>query len=252
MRRAVERKEFRVYYQPIISLPTGRMVGFEALIRWQHPERGMLLPDQFIHVMEETGLTIPLREFVLNESCRQLRDWNDRFSRTTPLSVSVNLSSRQFMQLEIIDQIDQVLKKTKLPSECLRLEITETVFLDNSDLASKLFDEFKERGIMFYLDDFGTGYSSLSWLLRFPIKALKIDRSFVSRMNGDLESKEIVETIVALAHKLKMDVIAEGVETEIQLANLRKLKCGYAQGFYFAKAVDPEAAEKLLKENPKW
>jgi len=246
LRRAVGRGELRVHYQPIVSLGTGRISGFEALVRWQHPERGLIPPAGFITVAEETGLIIPIGQWVLGEACRQTRKWQEQIDADPPLSVSVNLSSKQFLQPDLIELISQMLLKTGLDARSLKLEITESVVMENAEEATAMIRRLRDLGVELYIDDFGTGYSSLSYLHRFPVSMLKIDRSFIKRMSGRGEDSEIVRTIVALAHSLRMGLIAEGVETEEQVGHLKALKCEYAQGYYFSRPLDAESAGELI------
>jgi diguanylate cyclase (GGDEF)-like protein/PAS domain S-box-containing protein len=249
LRRAIERKEFILHYQPIVALETGTIIGFEALIRWQHPERGFVSPDEFISIAEETGLIIPIGQWVLEQACRQIRIWQEQFPQYPPLQISVNLSSKQFINSKLIEQIHQVMQETRVDPCSLKLEMTESMVMENFDMAIEMLQQLRQLGIELSIDDFGTGYSSLSYLHRFPISTLKIDRSFVSSMNDHNENAEIVRTILMLARSLKMNVVAEGVETEEQLAQLALLECEYGQGYYFSKPLDPEAASKLLTEH---
>jgi EAL domain-containing protein (putative c-di-GMP-specific phosphodiesterase class I) len=246
LRRAIERQEFRLEYQPIVTLETGRVVGFEALVRWNHPERGSVSPVEFIPASEETGLIIPLDLWVLGEACRQMSVWNRKLRPAAPMGISVNLSSKHFAQTDLIDHIDQVLRETGLDAGCLRLEITESVIMGHTDSATSMLRQIKERGVTLSMDDFGTGYSSLSYLHKFSFDLLKIDRSFVSRMGARGENSEIVATIVALAHNLGMHVVAEGVETAEQCDQLRALNCQYGQGYFFSRPVPASVAEQLL------
>ncbi|HEV8539998.1 MAG TPA: EAL domain-containing protein [Nitrospiraceae bacterium] len=246
LRRAVEHNEFLVHYQPIVSLSGGRVMGFEALVRWQHPTRGLIAPLEFIPVAEETGLIIPIGQWVLRDACRQLHAWNHRFPVNPPLSISVNLSSKQFLQPNLTEQIRRVLKESRLDPRHLRLEITESVIMEKAETTSATVHELKAMGIQLYIDDFGTGYSSLSYLHRFSIDALKIDRSFASRMHVSRKDLEIVRTIIALAQNLGIHAIAEGVETGEQLAQLRALKCEFGQGYFFSKPVAAEEADALM------
>jgi EAL domain-containing protein (putative c-di-GMP-specific phosphodiesterase class I) len=248
LRRAIERKEFILHYQPIVTLETGKIDGFEALIRWQHPERGFVSPDEFISIAEETGLIIPIGQWVLEQACRQIRIWQEQFPQHPPLQISVNLSSKQFINSKLIEQIRQVMQETRVEPRSLKLEMTESMVMENFDTAIEMLQQLRQLGIELSIDDFGTGYSSLSYLHRFPISTLKIDRSFVSSMNDQNENAEIVRTILMLARSLKMNVVAEGVETEEQLAQLALLECEYGQGYYFSKPLDVEAASKLLTE----
>ncbi len=246
LRRAIERQEFRVYYQPIICLQTDQIAGFEALVRWEHPERGFVSPDEFIPLSEETGLIMEIGQWVLHESCRQMRQWQKSLQR--PLMLSVNLSGKQFIQPNLIGQIKNILEETDFDPRWLRLEITESVVMENAEAATSMLLQLRELGAHLSIDDFGTGYSSLSYLHRFPVTTLKIDRSFIGRMGEGDENSEIVRTIMTLANNLGMEVVAEGVETEEQLAQLRVLKCEYGQGYLFSRPVAAEAAELLILE----
>lgn len=246
LRRAIERQEFRVYYQPIVSLYTGRINGFEALIRWQHPQRGLVYPTEFIPTAEETGLITAIGWWTLQEACRQLKVWQQQFPATKPLTMNVNLSCKQFTQNNLLEQIDTVLQQNQLSVGSLKLEITESVVMENPDLVRDILLELKKREIHLCIDDFGTGYSSLSRLHHFPISTLKIDRSFVSRIGALGENSEIVQAIVTLAQTLSMDVVAEGIEVSEQVSPLIALQCEYGQGYFFSKPVDSEAAAELL------
>ncbi len=246
LRQAIERGEFVVHYQPVVSLVDGRVAGFEALVRWRHPERGMIPPLDFIRMAEETGLVIPIDRWVLREACRQLKDWRDRFPRVRPLSVSVNFSGRQFAQPDLVDHVRAALRESELPEGALALELTESVLMEGSTSALAQLDDLRASGARLYLDDFGTGYSSLSYLHRFPIDALKIDRTFVADMRPEGDGQEIIRTIVSLAQNLEMQVIAEGVETPEQQSALRRLRCDFAQGWTFGKPVPAPEAEAQL------
>jgi diguanylate cyclase (GGDEF)-like protein/PAS domain S-box-containing protein len=247
LRRAIERHEFQVYYQPVVSLDTGHINGFEALIRWNHPERGLVPPIEFIRMSEETGMIIEIDRYVLREACRQLRDWRTRIQGMEALSVSVNLSVKQFSRTDLAEHVRAAVNEFGLEPSALRLEITETVLLDSTPSATGQIEQLSSEGFRIYLDDFGTGYSSLSYLHRFPVDTLKIDRSFVMGMKADGGGREIVRTIVALAQNLDLHVIAEGVETTLQRDALRELQCEYAQGYMFSKPVDAKKAEELLR-----
>ncbi|HJQ68102.1 MAG TPA: EAL domain-containing protein [Blastocatellia bacterium] len=247
LRRAITRNEFMVHYQPIVSLENWRIAGFEALLRWEHPERGFISPTKFIPVAEETGLIIPIGRWVLAEACKQLREWQQKYPSDPPLTVSVNLSGKQFSHPHLIEEISKILEETGLDARSLKIEITESAIIENIELATAILKQLKALGIRISLDDFGTGYSSLSYLHRFPIDTLKIDRSFVTRMNLPKNS-EIVHTIVTLAVNLGMDVIAEGVETREQVIHLTGLDCEYVQGYLLSKPVDGPAMEELIEQ----
>ncbi|MGB7444487.1 MAG: EAL domain-containing protein [Coleofasciculaceae cyanobacterium] len=252
LRRALTSEEFRVYYQPIISLTTGRLTGFEALVRWQHPQRGLVSPAEFIPVAEETGLIVPIGLWILREACRKMGKWQKHWSEQGKLTVSVNLSGKQVTEPGLIEQIDRIIKETGFDSKCLKLEITESILMDNTTAATNMLWQLRARNILLCLDDFGTGYSSLSYLHRFPVSTLKIDRSFVSRMSVGDENLEIVRAIVTLAHTLKMDVIAEGVETAEQFTLLKLLGCEQGQGYFYSRPLAAKATEELIALSPKW
>jgi diguanylate cyclase (GGDEF)-like protein/PAS domain S-box-containing protein len=249
LRRAVERHEFCLYYQPTVSLKTGRLSGFEALLRWQHPERGLILPNEFIPHVEETGLIVPIGKWVFEEACKQLQIWQKEFQPY--LTISVNLSGKQFQQQELVENVRQCLREIELTQNTLMLEITESVLMERPESMTLTLEKLRSLGVQLHIDDFGTGYSSLSYLHRFPINALKIDHSFVSRMGID-ENLEIVRTIMNLARNLGMEVIAEGVETKEQVAQLKALSCDYAQGFYFSRPVESRLAQRLIASSPVW
>lgn len=247
LRRALSHKEFQVHFQPIISLENWRIQGFEALARWNHPEKGFITPLKFIPVAEETGLIIPIGLWVLHESCIQIRRWQKRFPSTPLLTISVNLSGVQFCDPNLIENIKQILAETGLDASSLKIEITESAIIENIDAATDILNRLKDLGIKISLDDFGTGYSSLSYLHRFPIDTLKIDRSFVTAMNM-AKNAEIVSTILTLAKNLGMDVIAEGVETREQILQLTGMKCEFVQGYMLSKPMDGESMSRLIEE----
>ncbi|MEJ7618955.1 MAG: EAL domain-containing protein [Pyrinomonadaceae bacterium] len=246
LRRAVEREEFSLFYQPIVDLQSHGTVGFEALVRWQDPARGLVSPAEFIPAAEETGLIVPLGLWVLKTACRQLVEWQRAGNCSADFWVSVNISPRQFAQPDLVEQIIAILRETGLDPQSLKLEITESAVMENIDAALALLQRLHALGLSLSIDDFGTGHSSLSYLQRFPIGTLKIDRSFVSRMAESSESAEIVRTIIALAQNLKMVVVAEGIETAEQLIQLRNLTCQLGQGYYFSRPVDAPAAGQLF------
>lgn len=315
LRRAISQQELRLYYQPIVSLATGQITGFEALVRWQHPTRGLVSPAEFIPVAEETGLIVPIGEWVLREACISAKKWQQAYPSQRPLTMSVNLSGRQFVQPDLIETVNRILRETGVERESLKLEITESAIMEDTDsrvgrvssespmsfaehecsakrdvgactaeCASEIcshatasciklrrssvptvplspitiLEQLRLLGVQLGIDDFGTGYSSLSRLYRFPINTLKIDRSFIKRMdvgcedNGTTCSHTIVRTIISLAHNLGLDVTAEGIETPEQLAELRKLGCELGQGYLFSKPVDAQRAEALIATQPQW
>ena len=251
LRRAIECQEFCLHYQPITSLVSGKLIGFEALVRWQHPERGLIFPTKFISITEDTGLIIPLGEWVLHEACRQMHAWQMEFPTASPLNISVNLASKQIKEANFIQQIELILAETGLDGSCLKLEITEGTLMEYVEETINTLLQIKAKKIQLSIDDFGQGYSSLSYLHRFPIDTLKIDRSFVSLMNSD-DNFEIVRTITTLAHTLGMDVIAEGVETSEQLAQLKGLGCEFGQGYFFSKPLNGGSAQAMIAANPQW
>jgi len=284
LRHAISRQELQLHYQPIVSLATGQITGFEALVRWQHPTRGMVSPGKFIPLAEETGLIIPIGEWVLREACLRVREWQREFPHHQPLTMSVNLSGRQFVQPDLSTKIDQILCETGLEGHSLKLEITESTIMENAESGLRLRDrialgtsgtvdselsthsevtiaileQLRSLGVQLGIDDFGTGYSSLSRLYRFPINTLKIDQSFIKRMDNNNGHKngtspcKIVRAIITLAHNLGLDVTAEGIETPEQLAGLRELGCESGQGYFFSRPVDALKAEALIAAKPKW
>jgi diguanylate cyclase (GGDEF)-like protein/PAS domain S-box-containing protein len=251
LHRAIERHELCAHYQPILNLKTGGVAGFEALVRWQRPEHGLVMPNDFIRVAEETGLIVPIGLWVLREACTRLRKWQAEFPAHKPLMVSVNLSGRQFEQRDLVTEVGRTVRETGLGPGSLKLEITESVLMEDPETAAAMLTELKALGVHVCIDDFGTGYSSLSYLLRFPANTLKIDRAFVSGMaSGSQHSDMVVRAIIALARNLGMDVIAEGVEIEEQLVQLKALDCDFIQGYLFSKPLDAEGALALLRREP--
>ena len=252
LRHAVERGEFEVYYQPLITLESGRITELEALLRWRHPERGIVPPLDFIPLAEETGLILPIGSWVLAEACRQVREWQLRYPREAPLAVSVNLSVKQFTQPRFVQHVSDTLRASGLDPSCLKLEITESFAIEDAELTRSMLEELRGLGTRIYLDDFGTGYSSLGYLHRLPLDAIKIDRSFVMRMDAGPTHLQLVDTVRALAHNIGVAAVAEGVETESQLRTLRSLGCESAQGFLFSRPVPPAEIERLLEQDPRW
>ena len=248
LRRAINREEFEVFYQPILSLDDERSMEFEALIRWNHPVHGYIAPDQFISVAEESGLIIPVGRWILEESCRQIRRWQQTLPGYERLSVSVNLSAKQLMHPALRGHVEEALQTSGLDPRNLKLEVTESTVIERSETALAVLSEMKALGLSLSMDDFGTGYSSLSYLLQFPFERIKIDRSFVDKMDHDPKSEAIVRTILLLGKNLKMEVVAEGIESIRQLSLLRSLECSYGQGFLFSPPLNAEQAELFLVE----
>ncbi|UBF29234.1 EAL domain-containing protein [Kovacikia minuta CCNUW1] len=249
LRRAIERQEFRVFYQPVMELRTNKITGFEALIRWQHPERGLVSPAEFVPIAEETGLILPIGRWVLYEACSQMKQWQQQYPSNPPLSISVNLSRKQFSQPDLVHQVERILQETGLEPGYLKLEITESAIMEDANSATEMMQQLKTLGIQLVMDDFGTGYSSLSHLHLFPIDTLKIDRSFVHKADTDLEKVEIIRTVISLAWNLGIDVVAEGIETKRQMSQLKLLKCDLAQGYLFSKPLSGNDATAFLGEN---
>ena len=252
LKRAVEGNEFHVFYQPIISLRTADLVGFEVLARWDHPDHGAIDPVEFISHAEDTGLIVKLGHWVLDQACWQLRAWQDVGLADDRLTISVNVSKRQVAQPGFVDDVQQILRDRGVDGSRLALEITESVIMENPDSIAEVLGQLKALKVEIHMDDFGTGYSSLSYLHRFPLDVLKIDRAFVSTMSDDTDYADIIHTVVALAHTLSMQVIVEGVETEQQLARLMSLDCDYAQGYYFSEPRGAMGAAEILETQPKW
>ncbi len=245
----LKQEEFRLHYQPIISLTTGKIIGFEALIRWHHPKQGLISPQDFIPLAEETGMIVSIGQWVLYEACRQMYKWHKQFPSSLPLTISVNFSGKQITQPDVFTQVKHILQESGLKPCSLKLEITETFLMDNFELANTILSQLTELNVEMHMDDFGTGYSSLSYLHRLPIKTLKIDRSFVSNIGSRGENLEIVRAIVTLAHNLNMSVTAEGIETVEQLAQLKALQCDYGQGYFFLPPIEGAEVELLLAAN---
>jgi len=249
LRRALEREEFTVHYQPIVDLSTGEMVSAEALLRWQHPERGLVSPAEFIPIAEENGLIVPIGAWVLEQACRQLVGWQ----REQPsMTVAVNLSVRQMLAPDIAGLIADVLGRTGALAESLCLELTESVFMEDVDYFARTLNSLKTLGVRLAIDDFGTGYSSLSYLKRFPVDAVKVDRAFVDGLGTELHDSALVAAIIAMADALGLAVTAEGVETQDQLASLRNLQCQQAQGFFLARPMPAAELGQLVVQGHRW
>ena len=248
LRRAIERDELQLYYQPIIALATGEIFAFEALVRWQHPVHGLVNPEQFIFIAEETGLIVPLGRWVLDEACRQVAFWQQQ--GRAELTVSVNVSSRQLSNRDFLGEVSFVLERTAIPPHTLKLEITESTIMENPEAGAAMLSELRKLGVRVGIDDFGTGYSSLASLHRLPLDVLKIDRSFVMKMEESPENTAIVRTIMTLAESLRLAVIAEGIETKQQRDMLHAMNCTYGQGFLFSRPITSPLASELLQQDP--
>jgi PAS domain S-box-containing protein len=246
LRRAVDDQEFRLHYQPIVQLKTGRIIGFEALVRWQRSPQCLVFPDNFIGIAEATGLIVPLGKWILREACREAQLWQVRSPRDSALSVTVNVSPRQFAHPQLVSDINEALDETGIDPCRLHLELTDSVAMADPAKTNQILSHLKDLGIEVSLDDFGTGHSSLSRLQRFPVDMLKIDRSFVTHMDRDAEARQIVRLIIEFAHTVNLQVIAEGVETAAHINHLRSLGCEFAQGYFFSKPVDHDGVERLL------
>lgn len=252
LRTAIERDQLCMFYQPIINLNSMKLYGFESLIRWNHPTRGLVPPNEFIPVSEETGLIVPMTLWILRTSCRQMVEWQRKNPANKNLIVSVNLSGKHFAHKDLVEQIRAILIETEMNPLHLKLELTESAVMENAENVISMMKQIRELGIQLSIDDFGTGYSSLSYLHRFPINTLKVDRSFVSAMEDGTENGEIVRTVVALAKTLRLDVVAEGIETIHQLHQLRILGCEYGQGYLFSRPVPVEEAERLINDQSRF
>ena len=252
LRHAIERNEFCAFYQPIIALDSMKLSGFEVLIRWNHPQRGLVPPAEFIPISEENGIIVPITLWILREACRQMVEWHQLKPDNKFLTISVNLSGKHFAHNNLVEEVRKVIVETGIPPSCLKLEITESAVMENAERTISMLKQLKELGLQLSIDDFGTGYSSLSYLHRFPIDTLKVDRSFVSTMEDGSENGEIVRTVIALAKTLGLNVVAEGIETIHQLHQLQILGCEYGQGYLFSRPVPHEEAERLLENKTRW
>jgi diguanylate cyclase (GGDEF)-like protein len=246
IRRALEAGEFRVYYQPKVLLRTGELIGFEALVRWEHPEHGLLAPVEFISLAEETGLIMPLGHWVLTEACRQAKIFKERSPRRAPLKMFVNLSARQFRHPTLVEEVSSILSETSLEPGELALEITESVMMEDETMAQTILGKLQEQGVILAMDDFGTGYSSLAYLQKFPVDMLKIDRSMVEEVDENPDSVAILSAIISLGHALRLTVVAEGVEAAGELEMLRSLGCDFGQGYYWRGPCPADEAVELL------
>jgi len=246
LRYALERNELELHYQPIVALQSDRITGFEALARWRHPQRGMIAPSEFIPIAEEIGLMLLIGHWVLEEACQQLRAWHSQFPQQPPLTMSVNISGLQFADPGFVEQIIQTLTVADLDPATLRLELTESVWLNSTPAAITLFQQLNKMGIQLHIDDFGTGYSSLAYLQYFPIRMLKIDRTFLNKMSEGNNNQDRVRAVIAMAHDLGMETVAEGVETVEQLDQLKQFGCNYGQGYLLSRPIDRASIEQLL------
>ena len=246
LRQAIKRGELRLHYQPQVCLKTGEITGMEALVRWEHPQRGLIAPNEFIPLAEETGLIVPLGWWVLDEACRQAREWHREYSTASSLVIGVNLSVKQFQEPQLVEKLGKLLRDTGLEPRYLQLEITETVVTEDVEHALKLLQELKELGVGLAIDDFGTGYSSLASLRDYPFDTLKIDKKFIRGIGDTSQDTAIVQLIVDLAHVIGMQAIVEGLETPEQRIQLENMNCDQAQGFYYSKPLASEHASDLL------
>jgi len=252
LRHAIDSNELELFYQPIVRMDTAQLGGFEALVRWNHPKRGLVFPADFIPVAEATGLIAPMTIEILRSGCKQFVDWEQRYGLPTSIMLSVNISVTHFADSGLVDQIKNIIHETGMRPSSLKLEITESAVVGDAENAIETLNRIKDTGVAISIDDFGTGYSSLSYLHRFPIDYLKVDRSFVGAMGDGSENREIVRTIIALAKSLKLEIIAEGIETKEQFRKLRRLGCQYGQGYLFSRPVPISEIERMLHEGTSW
>jgi diguanylate cyclase (GGDEF)-like protein/PAS domain S-box-containing protein len=248
LRGVLDRNELLLYYQPILDLENQRLTGCEALVRWNHPKRGLIYPLEFIPIAEETGSIHPIGDWILREACRGLKTLQELYPEEPPLTMSINISSRQFTGYDLAARLAAFIRETGIAPACLALEITESMIMENVDTAVETMNRIREMGVRLHIDDFGTGYSSLSYLHRFPVNALKIDRSFIKKLSADGANREIVQSIISLAKSMHFDVIAEGVELEHQLSNIREMHCAFGQGFFFAHPMSIQDMDQWLRE----
>jgi diguanylate cyclase (GGDEF)-like protein len=249
LRHAVDNSQILTFYQPIVSFETGELVGFEVLAHWQHPERGLIPPSEFIPLAQETGLIVPIDRWVLEEACRQTQEWQTTFQFLPPLNIHVNLADHMIAQADLIESIQTILQNTGLENQRLGLEITESTVVANSEAMNDIIKALREMDIEILIDDFGTGYSSLANLQKFPITALKIDYTFIRQMREGKNNNEIVRTVIDLAHDLGLSAYAEGIETEVELTQLKKMGCDFGQGFLFSKPLSAEAIAEMLEDS---
>jgi EAL domain-containing protein (putative c-di-GMP-specific phosphodiesterase class I) len=250
LRHAISRGDFTLHFQPVVALESGRAIEAEALVRWKHPQRGLLLPGDFIALTEEAGLIVPLGRWILQEACRQLRAWQAASAAMAALGMSVNLSARQLQHPDLVEDVAQVLRETGIDPGALRLEITETAVMHDAPATLEKLEALKKMGVQLAIDDFGTGYSSLGYLKHFPVDALKIDRSFVRGVGRDVGDTAIVRAVITVAKSLGLSVTAEGIENEEQLEQLHSLGCDRGQGYYFAKPIPGDRIPALLAAPP--
>lgn len=248
LHQVIERNELELYYQPILALQSNQITGFEALLRWHHPARGLVVPNEFIAIAEETGLIVPIGQWVLDEACRQLREWQLAFPQTPPLTMSVNISGAQFVAPDFVDQLRAILHLYAIDPGTLRLELTESVWLNSTEVVT-LFRTLSQMGIQLHIDDFGTGYSSLAYLQHFPIRTLKVDRTFLQKMEVDNGHKELIHAVITMARDLGMETVAEGIETVEQLNELKQFGCNYGQGYLFSHPINRTGIERLLTDS---
>jgi EAL domain-containing protein (putative c-di-GMP-specific phosphodiesterase class I) len=247
LRRAIERGQLLLHYQPVFSLNTGGVVAVEALIRWQHPERGLIPPLDFIPIAERTGMIGEIGQWVIQRACEQLKRWEREFGYAAPQSVWINVSPKQFAQADLASRVGTLFEALQFEPRRIKFEITESIMLEDIELAMRTLGELRRLGVQVFMDDFGTGYSSLTYLGRLPLDGIKVDRSFVSQMGTDVRQAQLVNTIITLIRNLGLEPIAEGVETDHQARLLREMGCAFAQGFIFSRPLPPREIDELLR-----